>query len=118
MTTTESSAETTPVISDDLVEKAAKAMWDGSPLAFGRSWPMVHPMDRQHYLNRARAALEAVADDLRAEVLREVVVAIDKQVAENDSSTSPVDEAYVDGLTDALLVVRKRADALRSERAQ
>lgn len=61
----------TTEISDPLIEKAALGMWEHEPLA--PTWDRLTGRERKMYRERARTALSAVADDLRAEGAREAL---------------------------------------------
>lgn len=103
-------------ISDELVEKAAKVAWDHPLPTYvleengwvpAPSWDEASGADEEESkagLRKAmRAAVEAVAGDIRKQVLAEAIdAAIDKYIG---GASGPVMNPYNQGVTDARLAI-------------
>ena len=110
----------TDLITDAMVESAAKTRWDYSREDAGdmTEWEMRHPAFREHDTEAMRAALEAAAPLIAALALRVAADEVRNYVYKPDDVSGPLladqQAAYLTGVTDAHRVI----DRLLKDRAE
>jgi hypothetical protein len=71
------------VLSEALVQKAARAMCEADPASTPTTWDHLSDWRRAHYVADAGAALDAVADDLCAARVEAALAEVERLIAAN-----------------------------------
>ena len=105
---TETSTGTSVPVTDEMVETAARAMWER--IDREESWSEIYHASA--YRRDARAALEAVAPAITAAALRRAIDAADEAFAREDIPVTQWGNGYIDGQGAALGFIRNYADEM------
>ena len=109
---TETSTGTNVPVTDEMVETAARAMWER--LYREESWSEIYLASA--YLRDARAALTAAAPAIAAAALRRAIDAAEEAFAREDIPMTQWGNGYIDGQGAALDSIRNYADELEAGR--
>ena len=103
------------LITDAMVETAARAYHEAVPEAVAGSWDVSTPRIHERGRGRARAAQEAAAPHIAAAALRRAIDAADEAFAREDIPVTQWGNGYIDGQGAALDSIRNYADEMEDE---
>ena len=106
---TETPTGTLVLVTDEMVETAARAYHEAAPEAVAGSWAVSTPRIHERGRVRARAALEAAAPQIAAATLRDAADWLD------DMARGHRESAYLGAGRDLISRLRARADQVEQE---
>lgn len=103
---------TTPIITDAMIEKAARAIYETEYCAESYPWAKRSGSEKWSYHQMAKGVLSAIATDIarqaRAEGMREAAKDLARFIDDNPGQPS----AWISGVIDASISIDARAHAI------